>query len=218
MLNTTQTQTSFPGAFPLPKEVRCLLLDDSNFDRARIRRLSQKTNLSIHLDEVDSIAQLDLALARENYDLIIIDYRLPVGDGMVALDHVLRNAQNCDAGKIMITGDGARQTAVRAMRAGCHDFLAKEEMSVEALREAMINALATAHRRQRIKQEVAHHKELVRDGLIAAMHDGDVQDSAVTFLKNRFGPKPSGLFGGLDPDDVDALLAGLDVNDGFIFH
>jgi len=128
MLNANHTQTSFPGSMPLPREVRCLLLDDSNFDRARIRRLSKQTNMSIHIDEVDSIAQMDKAVEAENYDLIMIDYRLPVGDGMVALEHVMQSEHNKDAGKIMITGDGARQTAVQAMRAGCHDFLTKEEM------------------------------------------------------------------------------------------
>jgi len=116
MLSAEENKSSFPGVPPIPHDIRALLLDDSNFDRARIRRLSQKTELSIHLDEVDSIEAMDIAVAKQNYDLILIDYRLPVGDGMEALHHVLSNDGNKDAGKIMITGDGARQTAMQAMR------------------------------------------------------------------------------------------------------
>lgn len=221
MLRAAPNPSSITSPMPMPREIRALLLDDNNFDRARIKRLSTKTNLSIQMDEVDSIAQLDEAVAKENYDLILIDYRLPVGDGMEALDHVLQNDLNKDAGKIMITGDGARRTAVEAMRGGCHDFLTKEEMDVEALRNAMLNALSAAGQRQHLIAQEAHQKEIIRQGLVAAMQDSEVQGNVISIVRQQMMQSDLGRVGAqgqFHEADMDALLATLNDEDEFIFH
>ncbi len=215
MLHLNETPTSFPGAVRVPRDVRCLLLDDSSFDRARIRRLARQTHLSIQMDEVDSIQQLSAAVMQTNYDIILIDYRLPVGDGMLALDHVMKSAQNRNAGKIMITGDGARQTAVKAMRAGCHDFIMKDEMSADALREAMVNALVTSQCRQNLRRQIAEQDEASRGSLITEIQDDEAQENVVSLLRARALSRPAELF---DPNDVEGLLAALDNGDDIVFH
>jgi len=216
MLHATATPSSFPGVPSAPHEIRALLLDDSNFDRARIRRLSHKTDLCVHMDEVESIAAMDQAVARNNYDLILIDYRLPVGDGMQALHHLMQNDLNKDAGKIMITGDGAQQTAVKAMRSGYHDFLTKEEMDVEALREAMINAVTVARQQQELMLQASEQRKFIREGLAAALQDSDVQGTLVSLIGRNAGADH--LRNRFDAADADDLLAGLDDEDDFIFH
>ena len=221
MLNANTLSASFPVPMPMSRDIRVLLLDDSKFDRARIRRMSDKTNLSIQMDEVDSIATMNAAVARENYDLIMIDYRLPVGNGLDALDHVLQNDLNREAGKIMITGDGARETAVQAMRHGCHDFLTKEEMNADALRSAMLNALQTAQQRQMLLQQTEHQKEIIRLGLVAVMQDRDVQSNIISLIRQHLGAGGAlnrGANGRLDDADMDALIASFGDTDDFIFH
>lgn len=221
MLSAEENRSSFPGIPPVSQDIRALLLDDSNFDRARIRRLSQKTELSIHLDEVESIEALNAAVTNQNYDLILIDYRLPVGDGMEALNHVLLSDRNKDAGKIMITGDGARQTAMQAMRGGYHDFLTKEEMDAEGLRDAMLNAVNMARQQQQLLLQANQHREFLRQGLVAALQDSDVQSSVVSLVRRNMagaGDRFSEMINRFDAADVDALLAGLDDDDDFVFH
>lgn len=206
---------------PPPTLVKALLLDDSNFDRARIRRMSQKTGLAIELDEVGSIAELEVALKRERYDLIMIDYRLPVGDGMEALDHVLQNPLNRDAGKIMITGDNAQATAVMAMRGGCHDFLTKEDMDAEVLNDAMVNAMTLARHRQELELRANHQREIIKQGLVAALKDGEVQSNVISMVEERIKnlmPDTSRMVNVMDPGDVDALLHSMSEDDEFIFH
>lgn len=221
MLQATATTSAFPCVPRAPREIRTLLLDDSNFDRARIRRLSHKTDLCVHMDEVDSIAAMDKAVAQNNYDLILIDYRLPVGDGMQALQHLMQSDLNKDAGRIMITGDSAQQTAVKAMRSGYHDFLTKEAMDVEALREAMINAVTVARQQQELMLQASEQRKLIREALAAALLDSDVQGKLVLLI----GQSQSGGNAGLDhlhnrfdAANVDELLAGMDDEDDFIFH
>lgn len=206
---------------PPPTTVRALLLDDSNFDRARIRRLSQRTGLCVELDEVGSIAEMDNAVAHARYDLVMIDYRLPVGDGMQALDHLLQNPRNRDAGKIMITGDNAQDTAVKAMRGGCHDFLTKETIDAEVLTQSMVNAITLARQRQELTAQSMHQRDVIKQGLVAALADSEVQGNVVSIvakqLRSTMPDRPQ-MFDVIDPEKMDALLQTLSENDEFIFH
>lgn len=221
MFQTMQVEMTGPIGVPEQKFIRALLLDDSNFDRARIRRLSNKTALGIHLDEVGSIDELDTAVRRASYDLILIDYRLPVGDGMTALSHILNDPMNRDAGKIMITGDAAVDTAVRAMRGGCHDFLIKESMNVDLLREAMLNAMTIARQRVQLQMQADHQRDIIRQGLVAALNDCEVQANVLSMVRQQLAPTPADqprISRGMDSGDIDVLLAGLKDEDEFVFH
>lgn len=192
--------------------VRALLLDDSSFDRARIRRLSQKTELDIDLDEVGSIAELDLAVKETTYDLILIDYRLPEGDGIEALDHILADPRNKDAGKIMITGNAAFGTAVQAMRGGCHDVLSKDEIDPGALRQAMMGALALARQRQAMADFARQQAGVVRTAVIDALSEPVVAQAFAALARAGHAPPD------LDSAAVDAFLATLTDEDEFIFQ
>lgn len=223
MLNVNQSQKSFLGALPVPRELRCLLLDDSTFDRARIRRMSKKTNLSIFLDEVDCIGKLATAVNAEPYDVILIDYRLPVGDGLLALQHTLQSTKNADAAKIMITGYGAENTAKEALNAGCHDFLVKEQMNVEALRKAMMKALTTAGRDQVLASLSTARPKAREKGLIVPMPGISLQDTDLAggFVSQEGAPvraKANQQHRSRQELDVDALLAVLDNQDGLRIH
>lgn len=199
--------------------IRTLLLDDNTFDRQRIRRMSSKTDLCIEIDEVGSIAQLSTAVSRAPYDLILIDYRLPVGDGMQALSHVSQNALNKHAAKIMITGDGATDTIVRAMRSGCHDFLSKDDMTADLLRTAMLNALAAARQQQDMTEQARLTHDAVREGLISALQDKEVQGNVISLMRHHLAVQDATLGKAvLNTEDVEGLLAAYADGDEFVFH
>tara|TARA_R110000787_G_scaffold182915_6_gene294911 strand:+ start:1129 stop:1788 length:660 start_codon:yes stop_codon:yes gene_type:complete len=219
MFQTMPLEMTGPIEVPELKIIRALLLDDSNFDRERIRRLSGKTELAVQLDEVGSIEELDVAVLRASYDLILIDYRLPVGDGMKALSHILDDPMNRDAGKIMITGDAGVETAVQAMRGGCHDFLTKESMNVEVLRAAMLNAMTVA--RQRLQMQADHQRDIIRQGLVAALNDSEVQEHMASMFREQLARTHSDqakLISAMDAAEINVLLAGFTDEDEFVFH
>lgn len=218
MLNALPKPSSFAGLPPLPREIKALLLDDSNFDRARIKRISNRTALCIEMDEVDSIAALDQAVAAQNYDVILIDYRLPVGDGLEALDLLQRNELNKDTAKIMITGDHSRETADQALSSGCHDFLSKDEINAEALRRAVLNAVTLARQQQLLLQtRQAQPKHEPEQAL--PQEEFDPAGNVVSFVRKRLlGFLPDGT-----PRDSRASPAGshtsdLDGEGGFTIH
>lgn len=221
MIQSVQTQPIGLPEAPPPTTVRALLLDDSSFDRTRIRRLSRKADFDIELDEVGSIREMDDAVKQASYDLILIDYRLPEGDGIEALNHILQDPRNKDAGKIMITGNAAVETAVQAMRGGCHDFLTKDDIDPQMLQQAMINAMTLARQRQQMAMQAEHQREIIREGLVAALSDNAVTGNVVSLVREQLRatrPDHPQFVNVMDPGEVDALLSGLNEEDDFIFH
>jgi two-component system, NtrC family, nitrogen regulation response regulator NtrX len=83
---------------------------------------------------------------RAVYDVILLDIWLPGLDGLVTLQR-LRDRQ-VDSAVIMISGHGNIESAVRAIRAGAHDFIEKP-LSLEKTVLAVANAL----RQRRLEQE-----------------------------------------------------------------
>jgi two-component system repressor protein LuxO len=97
---------------------------------------------------VESLAGADAALAVQTFDLVLLDLRLPDGDG---LDLLRRIRARADApAVVVITAHGSVATAVDAMRAGAVDFLLKPFSA-----ERLIVTIANALERRRLTQEVA---------------------------------------------------------------
>lgn len=203
-----------------PKIIKTLLLDDSSFDRARIRRMSTRTQLMVDLTEVSNIAELQEAVTQKGFDLILIDYRLPQGDGLDVLALIKSSHLNHDAATIMITGNGDMETAVTAMRSGCHDFLTKEAMTSDQLGLAMVGAIKTAAAQRDLVAQSAHQREIIRQGLTAALLDRDVQGTVVSLFQEQFKQvvaTNSNIFAAQDHAELEALLAALGDADEFIF-
>lgn len=217
MLTTNQMALSTPINLPHPRTIRALILDDSRFDRARIRRLTNAIQLSISLDEVGSIIEMEKAVESEDYDLIFVDYTLPVGDGMVALDYIHDCPRNRNAGKIMVTGSEAMGTVVEAMRAGCHDFLCKDQIDIESLRSAILNVLKIAQQGATGSLSAGDsYQQFTRARILDALDDTEVRSRLVSVMREAV-PAPD------DPDleqkaHLEALLATLSEADDFVFH
>lgn len=203
------------------REIHALLLDDSQFDRRRIRRLGKRIDgLPLRLDEVGTLEEMEEALAREAYDVILVDYRLAEGTGLEALERISAMARHSTAGRIMITGDEDIGTAVQAMRSGCHDYLSKDGMSAEVLREAMLNAMALARHNVELRAELDLRREVIREGMKDALLDAEVQDTLGAILRVQLVGMIGALPGSDDlalKADLDAFVAGLGQADEFVF-
>lgn len=88
------------------------------------------------------------ALAREIYDLVLLDVWLPGADGIETLRQV--RASGLDVPVVMISGAASSEVAVRAVREGAHDFLDKP-LALERVLVTVSNALAHARLRQRLE-------------------------------------------------------------------
>jgi DNA-binding NtrC family response regulator len=71
----------------------------------------------------DSLAQASANLAKEPFDLMVLDLRLPDGDGLRFLEQVSTMPERPLV--VMVTGYGSIESAVACMRAGAFDYVLK---------------------------------------------------------------------------------------------
>jgi len=65
-----------------PDHLRCLLVDDQMFDRKFMRRAVEKSGVGAECAEAANIAKAREHMARHKADLILLDQRLPDGQGV----------------------------------------------------------------------------------------------------------------------------------------
>ena len=134
-----------------------LLIVDDDADYARmVAELVRASGTWHGLDVTTSLTYeqgLD-AITKGPIDIALVDYRLGARDGV----SLLREARQrgVDTPVILLTGYGAEDIAVDAMKAGAADYLSKSAVTVEALERAVRHALAlSAGERQRRNAEAA---------------------------------------------------------------
>ena len=102
-------------------------------------------------------------LAKENFDLILLDLLMPDMNGGEVMDFI--NREKLDVFVIVITGHSSTESAVAALRKGAHDYLQKP-FNLEDLLSTVRNALRTKRledERRRIEKELQlAHAELER--------------------------------------------------------
>lgn len=130
-----------PDMTSLPDFASILLVDDQRFDRTRLRRLIATLEFATHVVEADCLETMGTMLEADTFDLIFLDYNLPDGTGLQALDAVSLSSKNKNAATIMITGDGQNEIAIEALKRGCCDYVTKDDLTPPAFRRASINAL-----------------------------------------------------------------------------
>jgi len=94
-------------------------------DDAVIRNLLEKIFLRHRLlvNTAENLSQAAAHLAREQFDLMLLDLRLPDGDGLKFLETISTRPDRPLV--VMITGFGTIESAVASMRAGAFDYLLK---------------------------------------------------------------------------------------------
>ena len=119
-----------------PDASRILIVDDDGPLRRALPQLLAQDGRSF--DDCASVAEATTRLAATQYDLILLDYRLPDGTGLAVLDWLASRRR--EEAVIMISGEDAIDAAIAALRRGADDFVRKP-YHVAQLQRAVQGAL-----------------------------------------------------------------------------
>jgi two-component system, cell cycle sensor histidine kinase and response regulator CckA len=139
----------------MPDPTRILVVDDDR-DHAEMVREFLRLSEPWRAATIDIATHYEEALRRlttNAYDVAFFDYVLGPRDG-IALMRDAREA-GVDTPVVVLTGHGAEEVAVEAMKAGAADYLSKVQLSVEALDRTIRHALAIGEREQQRRQAEA---------------------------------------------------------------
>ena len=123
--------------------VRVLLFENSEFDARFALGVLQTAGYQVTSRRVDTLEDLQDALKRERWDLVLADHHLPKLDAAQALRLVQESGQ--DVPFIVVSAGIGEETAVALMRAGAHDVLRKGNLN--RLVPVVERALGEVHNR-----------------------------------------------------------------------
>jgi len=102
---------------------RVLVVEDHDDTRAMLRAVLEMENLSV-LEAVDGEAAYDFAI-KECPDLILMDFTLPIQDGLAATRAIRKHRDVGTTPIIFLSGRAEPAGRRAAFEAGCDDFLIK---------------------------------------------------------------------------------------------
>lgn len=115
---------------------RILLVDDE----PDILELLELTllKMGLEVDKAGSVREAVEKLAPKRYDLCLTDMRMPDGDGLQVVRHIVQ--RNLDVPVAVITAHGNMENAIAALKAGAFDYLSKP-VALQQLRTLVKSAL-----------------------------------------------------------------------------
>ena len=169
----TDSESTNVGAFP---GARILIVDD---ERALRRTLAIKfRHMGYRITEAGSGHEALEHIGRQNFDLVILDLKMPGMDGA----EVLQTARPLvpDTVFIILTAYGTLDSAIAGIRHGAFDYLLKPS-PIEDIVRAVQDGLAERQRRQQ-SQDPVTLLERALDSLKAAPQspEGSTEDSSTT--------------------------------------
>lgn len=126
-----------------------LVVDDEPAIRDLLTITLERMQVQAHA--VGSLADAQLALRRTAFDVCLTDMRLPDGDGLDLVSHIV--AQHPDVPVAVITAHGHMEAAVEALKRGAFDFVSKP-VDLQVLRRLVSAALALKNRRPEPKAKL----------------------------------------------------------------
>ncbi|MGL5922831.1 response regulator [Chroococcidiopsis sp.] len=122
-----------------------LVVEDSEDDMLLMLRELRRSGYTLDYERVETAAQMQAALDRQSWDIVIADYTLPAFSAPDALK--LLQSQQRDLPFIIVSGTIGEETAVAAMKAGAHDYITKGNLA--RLMPAVERELREAKERQK---------------------------------------------------------------------
>jgi PAS domain S-box-containing protein len=108
------------------KKLRVLIVEDSESDAAlNIRALERAGYKTLH-ERVEDAKQMEAALRKQNWDVVIVDHCLPQMDSFRALE--LMKEKGLDIPVIVVSGAIGEETAVMIVKAGAKDYVMKHNL------------------------------------------------------------------------------------------
>ncbi len=134
------------------RNARVLIVDDEPGIRESLRGVLEDEEFLCHA--VENGEQCLEELARQNYDVVLLDVWLPGMDGMEALGRIQEIPFADRPEVVIISGHGTIETAVKATKLGAFDFLEKP-LTIEKVTVVIKNAI----QQRRLELELSRLKE-----------------------------------------------------------
>lgn len=141
---------------------KILIVDDERSIRNTLREILEYEKYEVS-DAESGMAALE-TLKQSEFDVILLDIKMPQMDGIEVLEHILREYETP---VIMISGHGTIETAVEAIKKGAFDYIAKP-LDLNRLLVTIRNALDKSRlltETKVLKKKISRKYEMVGESM-----------------------------------------------------
>lgn len=113
--------------------MKLLLVDDS----ATMRRIQKTQMATMGITDIEEAGNGEEALAKLSqaaFDIVLLDWNMPVMDGLTCLQNIRKNASYGNIKVIMCTSESEKSKVMEALKAGATNYIVKP-FTPEALKE-----------------------------------------------------------------------------------
>lgn len=133
------------------KPLDLLIVEDNPADQEIIKRHLEANELwDFNIRCSDNLTEADLALDDYLPELIVLDHQLPGKNGLKLLEKF--QEEGCYIPVIMLTGNGSENFVSQAIRRGADDYIAKDDLSFETLKDSIEHVMNEFH--ENLKQNL----------------------------------------------------------------
>ncbi|MHA1944363.1 MAG: response regulator, partial [Candidatus Thorarchaeota archaeon] len=164
------------------KEVRILLIEDSEDDAVLLERVLRKDGLNPIIKRISTSDEMKRALDDNSWDAILCDFMMPKFSIPDAMNEV--ELRGLDLPFIIVSGTISDEMAVEMMKSGAHDYLTKNNLSrlVPAIEREIGEAEQRSKRRvaeEALRESERKHRMLVEslsDTVFVLHRDGEISE------------------------------------------
>lgn len=145
----------------MAEPLRVLIIEDSEDDAELLLRELRRADYHPVYRRVDTATDMSAALEEETWDVIASDYSMPQFDTLAALS--LLHERKLDIPFIIVSGRIGEDVAVKAMRAGAHDYIMKDNLArlVPAIQREL-REVGQRREHQRAEEDVRRYHERLK--------------------------------------------------------
>jgi signal transduction histidine kinase len=169
---------------PDPKGLlRVLMVEDCDDDATLLVRELTKGGYQVVSERVETPQGMEAALDRAPWDIVVSDWVMPHFSAPDAL--AMLKAKDLDLPFIIVSGTIGEAAAVAAMRAGAHDYLAKDHLArlvpavSRELREAGVRA-----ERKKMQEQLLVSDRMASVGILAAGIAHEINNPLAAIIVN----------------------------------